>query len=201
LIRKLKVFNNTDIEINGGDLTVAGEVNGRNISRIATDLKTSTSKVDQLSASISTFIFTLFSDGIITPLEKKQLYREWKSIEAEYPTVLSYAENAGLEPDDTLCVAYTAAYGSLEDALYPNILGDLETASNVDPDVFGPILASYYNTRAAITGGVSAANVVRLALLESHTADNVLSPIEKKREISLFAQLYSWTDDPTSVDF
>lgn len=88
------------------------------------------------------------SDGLVSPVEKRQLDMLFRQLEAEYPTVASEAEKYKELPDwkaeyTSQLEAYEKAYSDFS-ALLSEILKDMKSSSPVSQEQLSTIAQAYY---------------------------------------------------------
>ena len=124
-------------------------------------------------------------DGVIVPLEKKGLLREWETIEEEYPKNLEKALVFNANPS-----TYTYAYNELKRYIKP-ILAEMYENSYIDGEEFRGLFQYYYTQEISLTG-VIYDNIKGSAIKESkdyadeiddkllsYMDDGVITPNEK----------------------
>ena len=89
------------------------------------------------------------SDGVLTPVEKSQLKKEWMIVVKEYPTTLAQAEKYELDTAD-----YTAKYNALS-VFLQSLLSDMSASSVVDGEQLRTIFSNYYASRVALLKEIS----------------------------------------------
>lgn len=89
------------------------------------------------------------SDGVLTPVEKSQLKKEWMIVVKEYPTTLAQAEKYELDTAD-----YTAKYNALS-VFLQSLLSDMSASSVVDGEQLRTVFSNYYASRVALLKEIS----------------------------------------------
>lgn len=116
----LKQENLSDKELVVGSIRVLQNVNGAGIDKI-------TRKIDDLQKTTQTFLAKqnnywkdLIQDGVINPIEKQTLYKEWQVIDRTYTAIIQQATDDDVLFTDEI-VEYKAAYEKLKNYLFEEI--------------------------------------------------------------------------------
>ena len=132
-----------------GSLYVIGGLEGQGIQSIVTQLETTRSVLQSLSADSRKFIKNMIDDGLISPTEKKQLQKELLLIETEYSILIEKALQAKLDESGMAISGYRAVYTSLLNYLYTDLLlfDDISSFTPVDKSIFLKAFTDYYSAR------------------------------------------------------
>ena len=116
----LKQENLSDKELVVGSIRVLQNVNGAGIDKI-------TRKIDDLQKTTQTFLAKqnnywkdLIQDGVINPIEKQTLYKEWQVIDRTYTAIMQQATDEDVLFTDEI-IEYKAAYEKLKNYLFEEI--------------------------------------------------------------------------------
>lgn len=101
-------------------------------------------KIKQENERLNKIMEDIADDGLVTPLEKDTLLREWLIIQDEYPTYILQANDYEIDKK-----AYEKAYSDLDKYITP-ILADMETTTAIDPAEFRTKFKNYYDERLKI---------------------------------------------------
>lgn len=97
---------------------------------------------------LKTQIGELASDGIISPSDKKQLYREWKSMMSSNSVYLSQAESCGIDGQQVY-LRYAGAFSALNEQL-SDLLEDMTGSSDISGiDLLG-LFDEYYDSASLL---------------------------------------------------
>ena len=110
------------------------------VNLIAGDIE----KIKQDNVRLTKLIDDMSDDGLITPVEKDTLMREWVIIQDEYPTYILQADE--YEVDKT---TYVSAYNALSAYLTP-LFDKMDETTAIDPKEFRAKFKAYYDARLAI---------------------------------------------------
>lgn len=105
-------------------------------------------KIKQENERLNKIMEDIADDGLVTPLEKDTLLREWLIIQDEYPTYILQANDYEIDKK-----AYEKAYNDLDKYITP-ILADMETTTAIDPTEFRTKFKNYYDERLKILTGI-----------------------------------------------
>lgn len=105
-------------------------------------------KIKQENERLNKIMEDIADDGLVTPLEKDTLLREWLIIQDEYPTYILQANDYEIDKK-----AYEKAYSDLDKYITP-ILADMETTTAIDPAEFRTKFKNYYDERLKILTGI-----------------------------------------------
>lgn len=116
----LKQENLSDKELVVGSIRVLQNVKGAGIDKI-------TRKIDDLQKTTQTFLAKqnnywkdLIQDGVINPIEKQTLYKEWQVIDRTYTAIIQQATEEDVLSTDEI-IEYKAAYEKLKNYLFEEI--------------------------------------------------------------------------------
>lgn len=108
------------------------------------DIVNDVDKIKQDNERLNKIMEDIADDGLITPLEKDTILREWLIIQDEYPTYVLQAKDYEIDSKK-----YEKAYADLDKYITP-ILTDMETTTPVDPTEFRANFKNYYDERLKI---------------------------------------------------
>ncbi|GCD11791.1 phage tail protein [Clostridium tagluense] len=120
------VTSNLEIKNDEGDVVLNSETNYLNIGKFA----------------------TIVDDGLLTPIEKMYLRKEWIRIQVEYPKIVSQAKKYKNSSRDSLELVNTsklqARYLEL-DAFITPLLREMTKTTTVDKTQFDTVFGNYYS--------------------------------------------------------
>ena len=154
-----------------GSLEVLGSVKGGGITEIRRNVDMVQQQAEQIARKQNAFWETLSADGVISPVEKQMLLKEFKSIQNSYGAI--HAQAASLDLDNTqLFLDYKATYEDLQSYLYISLklFDDMNASTDInDRDEFNAYFTRYYYDEnfimLALSKGILAS--VDIRILES----------------------------------
>lgn len=139
--------NLSELHLTVGGITVLGKVDGSDIKTITNSISALKSAAAAQASKQEDYWTTLASDNVITSVEKKTLYKEWKTIQSTYAALNSLADEAGIASSVSARTEYVSAYNSLLTYLYSTLklFDDLETDTPLnDRNTFNLLYTNYY---------------------------------------------------------
>ena len=109
----LKEENLADKQLTVGAINVLTNINSRQIRTIEQNLQNAGNSITKVMAAQQDYWSRTASDVIVTPEEKKSLYREWKIIQATHTAIMDKAEENNVLNTPEI-VAYDTAYDALD---------------------------------------------------------------------------------------
>lgn len=154
--------DNSDIEVVYRRVTAVEGLHSSVLEKIETDVFRATVDVVDASGRIDSLIAALADDGVVTPVEKLQLKKEWLVIEAEYPSIRARALEKRV--NTTLVEEYEAAYQALHRFLFslPGLLVSLKEPSPVDGAAYRAVVSGYSAAKEAILAAIDTQNVIHV---------------------------------------
>lgn len=137
--------NMADQRLVVGDLVVLGNMKGANLKSIERRVDLIQKQASNYK-KVADYWTALSDDGVITPIEKNILLKEWKGIEESYAAIQRQAQSQNAV-NTPVFSDYTAAYNALHDYLY----GTLKVFDNMDKntgikdkDLYSQMYSDYY---------------------------------------------------------
>ena len=139
-------------------LKVLNSITGGNVDVIKDTVNTLQNAQTTLAARANDYWSALANDGIITPEEKKALYKEWKHLVQEYADLVNEAENdRGIPLSSDALINFKQAYV----AIYTLVEGQLhlfdymqQQTRLADRDAFIDTYTAYYTARDALRDAI-----------------------------------------------
>jgi len=140
-----------------GNVQILGEINNPNINKLVTRTEQTDAHLQKVRTSVSNMIDSFATDGIITPVEKKNLKTYMEEITTEYSVLMQRVLDKGMSQETTECREYTNAYRNiLEYFLGPTgILVDMTVNSVVSPEEYISIRNKYTYQKNILTNAIT----------------------------------------------
>ena len=157
-----------------GSLEVLGDVKGGAVQQIKRNIDLIQKQTEQAYRQQNEYWTELSSDGVITPLEKQQLLKEFRQIQQSQAAIIIQARSVGMEESEYV-QDYLAVYNDLYTYLYTTLkLFDyFERSTDIyDRATFNTKFANYYYDESfvliALTKGILSGLNIRVlsSLLE-----------------------------------
>lgn len=165
-----------------GDLEVIGNMTGSGITEIKRSVDTLQNSVESAHAAQSEYWGALSSDGFISPVEKKQLRKEWDSIVQVHSAVMAKAQSKGMAGTDEV-KAYHEAYETLDTYLNTTLklfesMGESTAIEN--KQTFNNYFTQYYFTLENAQSRINVGDPGRIRVLSS------LEEIGTDQEVAIY---------------
>ena len=164
-----------------GSLEVLGDIKGGNIQQIKRNVDLIQQQAEAAIRTQNRYWEELSSDSIITPLEKQQLLKEFKSIQNSYTAIYTQAVSIGQEASQYV-QDYIATYDDLYAYLYTTLklFDNMESITDIENrTTFNAKFYNYYYSEAfvmvALSKGLLDSVSIRVltSLLEAGTEGEV----------------------------
>lgn len=174
---ELKELNHAGEQGVFGALRVLGDVKSKNIQTLSRDLGILQNVTVKVNTKIDSYWDSLSSDGIITPVEKISLHKEWEAIEQTYAALLAQVTAKALV-STSYWQDYKDAYDALKELLFETekIFDDMYNSTTLsDIDDFNLIFHEYYYSQQFVQVAITSGLIDKLGLrgLESLTEPGV----------------------------
>lgn len=198
---KTKVNNRSDEHLVVKSLNVLTEIKGGGISQIRDTVKELQNSQSVLAQQQSDYWSGIASDNVISPEEKKILYKEYQEIKSERPAILEEAQKAGIPEEAEVLVDYKSAYNALYNLLEVQLKVfdrmDKDTRLE-DRDAFIQAYINYYDARNTLRSGTyTSASTYILDLSPEYLAipcDSKGAWLDPDLQISVEVNLYKGVD-------
>lgn len=150
----LKQDNRAENHLVVGSLEVLGEMKSGNIAGIYRQMDTLVNSQNTIREQQEQYWKELSDDGIISPLEKKILRKEWEEIEQTHTAVNSLADEKGFS-DSPGITEYNNAFNRLEEFLFGTLrlFDDMRVSTEIpDRTAFDRMFQTYYGAEAYAQG-------------------------------------------------
>ncbi|MCQ2242089.1 hypothetical protein [Treponema sp.] len=135
--------NKAGIELIVSKLTVLEGISGGGIEEIKQDVEMIQSSVQTMGGRQNDYWSALSKDGVITPVEKRQLKKEYGTIDATHTALMAQAREKGIETSKEVW-AYDTAFEDLHDYLFIQLKLFDNMAENTELDS-SETFNGYYN--------------------------------------------------------
>ena len=157
----VKESNQSDTHLVVRSLKVLSGISGAGIDTIKDNVQALQNSQQTLAQETKDYWTSIASDGIISPLEKKTLSKEWETIKSEEASLIQEAETAGITTGYTVYDSYTAAYAALYAELVTTLklFDSMETSTELeDRTAFNTLYETYYAKRDALRSAIYGTN-------------------------------------------
>ena len=154
-----------------GSLEVLGDVKGGSITQIKRNIDLVQQQAEAAIKTQNRYWEELSSDSVITPIEKQQLLKEFKSIQNSYAAIYTQAVSVGQEASQYV-QDYIAAYDDLYAYLYTTLklFNDMESSTDIENrTTFNTKFYNYYYDESFVLVALSKGllNSVSIRVLSS----------------------------------
>lgn len=129
-----------------GSLEVLGNIKGGGVKEIRKNVDLIQKQAEMIAKEQNQYWSDLSSDGVITPVEKQMLLKEYKAIQQSYAAIYTQAVSVGLDITP-IFQDYIQVYDDLHTYLYETIklFNDMNADTQIeDREVFDTMFSSYY---------------------------------------------------------
>lgn len=172
MARHLKQMNYAEHKIVVGALEVIGNVTGPGMKTIRKSIDSLSGNIASINTEINNYWSDIANDAVITPGEKKDLRKEFNTIERTHAAILSAAEDEGLLLAEEI-QSYRRKYDELYDYIFNKLrlFDDPSTNTEIpDTEYFEQIFNNYYVAEILaqnrLAAGLAAATVRTLSNLD-----------------------------------
>lgn len=186
----VKEVNQSDQRLVVHSLKVLSSVEGGGIQEIKDNVSMLQQSHTTLAEATYDYWSQIASDSVITPEEKKTLYKEWQTIYREEPALLKEANEAGIGTGHTFYNAYVAAYNALYTYLYStyDVFGNMQVNTEIaDRTAFLNLYESYYSDRDTLRSAIYGTNSVLNYVIDL-TPEMQSVPVDKDGNFRNLAQ-------------
>lgn len=194
MARNLKVINNAENHLVVGSIEVIGDISGSGIKQIKRNVKTLQDSVSVYVGKSEDYWTKLADDGLITPLEKTLLKKEWESIAQTYASVMSEAVAAQVTNAPAI-IAYQASYNDLRYYLNTTLALFDEMSKDTtieDRETFNEYFATYYQAENLVQVALA---VGQIGSLDFVVVDNLNFEGTDDQVVIYKGELYQWVHD------
>lgn len=130
-----------------GSLKVLGNIDGGGVKEIRRDVDLIQKQAEQIAKTQNQYWRDLSDDGIISPVEKQMLLKEWRNIQYSQSAIYTQARSLGYDDSNPIIQTYLAAYNALYEYLYVTLklFDDMEEDTPIaSRDTFNDKFNTYY---------------------------------------------------------
>ncbi len=153
-----RIINESDKHYVVRSLEVLEGIKGAGISSIRDTIQTLQNAQQSLAQETQDYWSAAADDGMVSPTEKKMLYKEWQHLLDEYASLIQAAVKAQVPENSGTLAAYKNAYTQLYDYIIQRLkLFDDMTRATQLPDrrAFIDLYTTYYAMRDALRDAIS----------------------------------------------
>lgn len=162
----LKELNHAGEHAIFGSIEVLGDIDGKGMRTIRREINSMQQQQASFTRKIDNYWSDLSNDGIITPVEKTSLLKEWEGIAQSYTALYAQASEKQLT-NTQYWLDYAAAYEALKTELFTTekIFDNMyENTTLSDKDAFDSIFSEYYYEEKFVTLAITAGLIDKLGL-------------------------------------
>lgn len=191
MARNLKQINNAENHLIVGSIEVLGDISNSGMKQIKKNVRSLQDSMTAYVGQTTDYWSKLSDDGIITPLEKTLLKKEWETIAQTYTTVMVEAV-AQQVTNSREIIAYQAAYNDLRYylnttlALFDEMSMDTEIS---DREEFNEYFATYYQWENLVQVALA---VGKIGSLDFTVVDNLDFEGTDDQVVIYKGELYQW---------
>ena len=174
-----------------GELEVIGEISGKGFKEIKTSINAIQTQNKSFQAQQQNYWKDLASDSVITPSEKKTLYKEFLSIQQSYAAIDRQATEQGLQ-NESYVLYYKGAYDGLYEYLYETlrVFDDMQINTSVNSSELNTFYSNYYFWQNYATIGLTTGIIGNFDLKALHS----LNDPGEEGQIGVYkGQIYQYT--------
>ncbi len=194
MARNLKQINNAENHLIVGSIEVIGDISNSGMKQIKRNVRSLQDSMTAYVGQTTDYWSKLSDDGIITPLEKTMLKKEWETIAQTYTTVMTEAVAQQVTTSREI-IAYQAAYNDLRYYLNTTLaLFDemsMDTAIS-DREEFNEYFATYYQWENLVQVALA---VGKIGTLDFTVVDNLNFVGTDDQVVIYKGELYQWVHD------
>lgn len=191
MARNLKQINNAENHLIVGSIEVLGDISNSGMKQIKRNVRSLQDSMTAYVGQTTDYWSKLSDDGIITPLEKTMLKKEWETIAQTYTTVMAEAVAQQVTTSREI-IAYQAAYNDLRYYLNTTLaLFDemsMDTAIS-DREEFNEYFATYYQWENLVQVALA---VGKIGSLDFIVVDNLDFQGTDDQVVIYKGELYQW---------
>lgn len=191
---ELKERNYAGDHVVVGSLDVLGDLNSKGLKSVRRDVKLLQNTQLNINSKIDSYWADLSADGVITPVEKKALKKEWEGIAQSYAALYQEASQKQLL-NQPYWIDYQEAYDALKKCIFTDEkLFDLMESTTVlqDKDAFDEYFEEYYYAQQFINLAITTGLIDKLGL-------RALTSLEEEGtngELAFYrGELYQYVED------
>ncbi|MBO7733341.1 MAG: hypothetical protein J6S67_12325 [Methanobrevibacter sp.] len=149
-----------------GSITVTGDIDSKNLKTVRRDVNLIQNNQVKLNTKIDNYWDSLSDDGILTPLEKISLRKEWEGITQSYAALYDLASEKQLL-NTPYWVDYDEAFFTLKNYLFTQeaIFDNMESTTVLnDKDEFDQYFSEYYHSQQFVNLAITTGLIDKLGL-------------------------------------
>lgn len=143
----LQQENLADKELVVGSIKVLGSMSGGGTEKVRENIEMLQNTVKTQAAKTENYWESLTKDGIISPIEKKQLKKEYEGIDQTHTVLLQQAEAKGIDMSKEV-IEYDTAFEELKNYLFVQLQlfqKMTEPTTIESAEVFNSYYSTYFN--------------------------------------------------------
>ena len=162
----LKELNHAGEHAIFGSIEVLGDIDGKGMRTIRREINSMQQQQASFTKKFENYWSDLSSDGVITPVEKASLLKEWEGITQSYTALYEQASEKQLT-NTPYWIDYEDAFDALKEELFTTekIFDNMyESTTLSDKDAFDTIFSEYYYAEKFVTLAITAGLIDKLGL-------------------------------------
>lgn len=162
----LKELNHAGEHAIFGSIEVLGDIDGKGMRTIRREINSMQQQQASFTKKFENYWSDLSSDGVITPVEKASLLKEWEGITQSYTALYAQASEKQLT-NTPYWIDYEDAFDALKEELFTTekIFDNMyESTTLSDKDAFDTIFSEYYYAEKFVTLAITAGLIDKLGL-------------------------------------
>lgn len=157
-----------------GSIEVLGNIKGGGVQQIKNNVALIQQQAEMIAKTQNQYWQDLASDGIISPVEKQMLLKEWRNIQYSQSAIYTQARSLGYDDTNPIIQTYLAAYNALYEYLYVTLklFDEMEQDTRIESrETFNDMFNGYYYAESFVLIALSKGilDTVNIRSLESLT--------------------------------
>ena len=157
-----------------GSIEVLGNIKGGGVQQIKNNVALIQKQAEMIAKTQNQYWNDLASDGIISPVEKQMLLKEWRNIQYSQSAIYTQARSLGYDDTNPIIQTYLAAYNALYEYLYVTLklFDEMEQDTRIESrETFNDMFNGYYYAESFVLIALSKGilDTVNIRSLESLT--------------------------------